>query len=210
MAEIVVGRADWRNFDHFWKLRLDYTREEVERDPTLALTSPDQAARLAYQTQECLFDNGTVVLMAYQGEDAIGYMIFEVGDFVGFHERAGIKVNGFYVRPEFRHGPAGQKMLRAGYDLVRKNGYPRTQAVVMAGNDPMRSQLERNGYRLVAVVYERGESNGKHDERAEAEQEVHPAGSGGTSAGSSRDDVGSAVPSGSTTRVGIRKESIHV
>lgn len=210
MAEIVVGRADWRNFDHFWKLRLDYTREEVERDPTLALTSPDQAARLAYQTQECLFDNGSVVLMAYQGEDAIGYMIFEVGDFVGFHERAGIKVNGFYVRPEFRHGSAGRKMLRAGYDLVRKNGYPRTQAVVMAGNDPMRSQLERNGYRLVAVVYERGESNGKHDKRAEAEQEVHPAGSEFTPRGSSSDDVGSAVPSGSTTCVGIREESVHI
>jgi len=199
MTEIAVGRADWRNFDHFWKLRLEYTREEVERDPTLALTSPDQAARLAYQTQECLFDNGTVVLMAYQAEEAIGYMIFEVGDFIGFHERAGIKVNGFYVRPEFRHGPAGQKMLRAGYDLVRKNGYPRTQAVVMAGNEAMRGQLERNGYRLVAIIYERGESNGKHDERAEAEQEVHDAGSRRTHTGSDSDVVGSAVSSGSTT-----------
>ena len=200
MTEIVVGRADWRNFDHLWKLRLEYTKEEVERDPTLAITSPDQAARLAYLTQESLFDSTTMVLMAYLAEEPIGYMVLEVGDFVGFHDKAGIRVNGFYVRPEYRHGVAGQKMLRAGYDLVRKNGYPRTQAVVMAGNDTMRSQLERNGYRLVAVIYERGEPNGKHDLRAEAVEEVHPSRGVGTPTGPNGHDVESPVPSGSAAR----------
>jgi hypothetical protein len=87
MTEIVVGRADWRNFDHLLEAAVGVHKEEVERDPTLAITSPDQAARLAYLTQESLFDSTTMVLMAYLAEEPIGYMVLEVGDFVGFHDR---------------------------------------------------------------------------------------------------------------------------
>ena len=211
MIDIVVGRADWRNAEHLWKLRCGYMKEEAERDPSFMIRTPDQAARVAHQTQEWLFSPTAIVVMAYQGEVPLGYMVFEGGDFIGFHSDIGLKVTGFYVDHPYRHGVAGQKLLRAGYELVRQNGYPRTQAVVMAGNDLMRNQLERQGYRLVAAVYERLETrHGFTDIRTEAEREIHPTSGGLAGSRAARDVVEPAVPGGSTTCDGVCEESQHI
>ena len=211
MAEIVVGRADWRNSQHLWELRLAYLAEEIEREPKFAIETPSQMARLMHQTHEFIFSDCRAIFMAYRAEEPIGYMILELGDYVGYYDQGGVRVAGFYVIPTERKGLAGQKLLRAGYDAVRKNGYPRTQAVVTVGNDAMRNQLERNGYRLVSVIYEREEQlHGRHDVRTEAKQEVHGGRNLGSQRGSNCDDVGSAVSGGSTTSVGIREESVHI
>ena len=211
MTEIAVGRADWRNSQHLWELRLAYLAEEVEREPKFAIETPAQMARMAHQTHEFVFSDNRAIFMAYRAEEPIGYLILELGDYVGFYERTGVRVAGFYVIPTERKGVAGQKLLRAGYDAVRKNGYPRTQAVVTVGNNAMRNQLERNGYRLVSVIYEREErSNGKHDLGAEAEQEVHAASGGSPNSGPAANAVESAVHGGATTCDGVREESNDV
>jgi GNAT superfamily N-acetyltransferase len=200
MTEIAVGRADWRNSHHLWELRLAYLAEEIEREPKFAIENPEQMARLMHQTHDFLLSDGRVIFMAYRGEEPIGYMILELGDYVGYYQQTGIRVAGFYVIPTERKGLAGRKLLRAGYDAVRKNGYPRTQAVVTVGNDAMRNQLERNGYRLVSVIYEREEqSHGRHDVGTEAKQEIYGSGSHDPQRRSDCDVVGSAVSSGPTT-----------
>ena len=197
---ISVGRADWRNSPHLWILRAKYMEEEWKRDETLRPDSEETVVRISNATQNWLLDSNFIVLMAYDHETPVGYMVLGSGDFVGYKHSPGIRIDGLYVLPEYRHGAAGLQLLRKATEFVRINKYPRTQAIVMEGNATMRSQLERAGYRIKAVVYERIEvSNGIDDIGTKASQEVHATSGVSASVGQGRHADEPVVPRGART-----------
>jgi RimJ/RimL family protein N-acetyltransferase len=100
----------------------------------------------------------------------VGKLDDEVIDFLGIHRKSKrmthVGVVGIAVHPDYWRKGFGTKLLKAGIELARKEGFIRLEADTLAKNKAMRKLAEKLGFKLEGLRQKRFNMNGRHEDEA--------------------------------------------
>ena len=112
--------------------------------------------RLFHDTLGFLLDPNSILLMAMDGEKAVGMVALQAGPTFGMLNRSAVSVVWLYVKPEYRNGEATALLIREGEKAL--NNQDRNvlmQCAVRVANTEVMEAIKRLGYNPVAVVLEK-------------------------------------------------------
>lgn len=172
---IRVRQADYPDLRAVHGLRTKVFEAEWERSPHAVKGVGWRSMAIAeHETYEWLLSNDTVVLLAEDGEEPVGFAVMATGHHMGLtSDLISVVIRTIWVEPEHRK-EASARLLRELYRLASLLGADRVQFMARAENRDLVMQVEGNGYRPLAVVYEKELGYGRR--RRERESKAGEAG----------------------------------
>jgi GNAT superfamily N-acetyltransferase len=156
MNHVAITVARWQDYEQVVKLRRLGHLHEASVCPEIR---PDDDALAAFdasiQTAAWLRDPHTIVFVAWDGSEAIGFLAAETNSTLGFGRELTTKISGFYVQPEHRQRKVAGLLYRAALKVGRALGVKHVQALVVEGNAAMQAMMMNHHFRPVGVVYQR-------------------------------------------------------
>jgi len=159
--------ATWQDYGDLMALRRQQGEHEMNCEPTLrpgneAVGEFDRSL----QTAGWLRDKDCLVILAWDGADAVGFIAINAGCILGLGRELTTKIDGFYVRPDARPEGVAGKLYRAAIKVGKGLAAMHqadvwTQALVVCGNVTMSRHMEGLGFEPIATLYQRRIAHGR-------------------------------------------------